>query len=54
MRLTGEAFLRQQAEVKRGCRWIEEMHRLSVERHGVSWNAISGEQLDALGDELPY
>ena len=52
VRLSGEALAEQRREITRGYQWRLAVHRLSVERYGVGANAISGEQLDALGDEL--
>lgn len=53
VRLSGKGLAERRAEIERSQQWFLAVHRLSVERYGVSYNAVSGEQLDALGDALP-
>lgn len=53
VRLSGKGLAERRAEIERSNQWFLAVHRLSVERYGVSYNAVSGEQLDALGDALP-
>lgn len=53
VRLSGKGLAERRAEIEQSQQWFLAVHRLSVERYGVSYNAVSGEQLDALGDALP-
>ncbi len=50
--LAGKALAQRRAEIERDYKWHLEAHRVSVERYGASYNAINGEQLDELLEDV--
>ena len=54
VRLNEQEVADRRASLEQDYRWRLALHRVSVERYGVSYNAINGEQLDELlADVLP-
>lgn len=50
---TEEELSERRAQIEQDYSWRLELHRVSVERHGVSYNALNGKQLDELYKDVP-